>query len=92
MLFRSTIEDGSVDIENIEDEGLSPGKILVYRQGSTPPSFMQAGSVPSDLSNEEDRLLQEFQLISGVSDLMRNSKVLNASNMSGVAIQLNRAG
>ena len=83
-----TIEDGSVDIENIEDEGLSPGKILVYRQGSTPPSFMQAGSVPSDLSNEEDRLLQEFQLISGVSDLMRNSKVLNASNMSGVAIQL----
>lgn len=83
-----TIEDGSVDVENIEDEGLSPGKILVYRQGSTPPQFMQAGSVPSDLSSEEDRLLNEFQLISGVSDLMRNSKVLNSSNMSGVALQL----
>ncbi len=83
-----TIEDGSVDVENIEDEGLSPGKILVYRQGSTPPQFMQAGSIPSDLSYEEDRLLNEFQLISGVSDLMRNSKVLNSSTMSGTALQL----
>ncbi len=83
-----TIEDGSVDVENIEDEGLSPGKILVYRQGSTPPQFMQAGSVPNDLSSEEDRLLNEFQLISGVSDLMRNSKIFNSTNMSGVALQL----
>ncbi|MBQ3158705.1 MAG: hypothetical protein IJB98_03325, partial [Clostridia bacterium] len=29
------VEDGSVDIDNIEEEGLAPGKIVVYRNGST---------------------------------------------------------
>ena len=32
-----TVEDGSVDLDNLEEEGLSPGKILVYRQGSNAP-------------------------------------------------------
>ena len=32
------VEDGSVDIDNLEEEGLSPGKILVYRQGAQPPT------------------------------------------------------
>lgn len=32
------VEDGSVDIDSLEEEGLSPGKILVYRQGSQPPA------------------------------------------------------
>lgn len=31
------VEDGSVDIDNLEEEGLAPGKILVYRQGAIPP-------------------------------------------------------
>lgn len=34
------VEDGSVDVDNLETEGLSPGKILVYRQGSNPPRLM----------------------------------------------------
>ncbi len=53
------VEDGSVDISNLEDEGLSPGKILVYRQGATPPMLMNPGSVP-DFSYEEDKLMSEF--------------------------------
>ena len=55
-----TVEDGSVDTENLEEEGLSPGKILVYRQGSVKPQLMDSGAVPDDFSTEEDRLLQEF--------------------------------
>lgn len=31
------VEDGSIDIDNLEVEGLAPGKILVYRNGATPP-------------------------------------------------------
>lgn len=33
------IEDGSVDIDNLEEEGLAPGKILVYRQGAEKPQI-----------------------------------------------------
>jgi hypothetical protein len=32
------VEDGSVDVEALEADGLGPGKIVVYRQGSIAPS------------------------------------------------------
>lgn len=37
------IEDGSVDIDKIEQEGLQDGKILVYRQGARPPFVLDMG-------------------------------------------------
>lgn len=82
-----TVEDGSVDTDNLEGEGLSPGKILVYRQGSTPPSFMSFGKIPVDFSSEEATLLNEFTYISGVSDMMTTS-ARNYANMSGEALQI----
>lgn len=81
------VEDGSVDTDNLEEEGLSPGKVLIYRQGSAPPRFMNPGSVPSDFTLEEDRLLEEFKTVSGVSDFMSSSKV-PANVTSGVALSL----
>lgn len=82
-----SVEDGSVDIDNLEEEGLSPGKILVYRQGSRAPQFMSNASLPSDFRDEEERLLNEFLNISGVSDLF-GSNASAISNMSGVALQI----
>ncbi len=82
-----TVEDGSVDIDNLEEEGLSPGKILVYRQGAVKPSLMDAGDVPHDFNQEEDRLLQEFVTVSGVSEFARNSTTPTTVT-SGVALQL----
>lgn len=82
-----TVEDGSVDLDNLEEEGLSPGKILVYRQGSVKPSLMDAGDVPHDFNQEEDRLLQEFVTVSGVSEFARNSTTPTTVT-SGVALQL----
>lgn len=81
-----TVEDGSVDIDNLEEEGLSPGKILVYRQGSSAPSYMSNTNVPTDFSIEEEKLLAEFKTISGVSDVLNTN--LADSNISGVALQL----
>ena len=81
------VEDGSVDTENLETEGLSPGKILVYRQGSNAPRLMSPGSVPADFTVEEQRLLDEFVDVSGISEIMRSSSV-PASVTSGVAIQM----
>ena len=81
------VEDGSVDIDNLEQEGISPGKILVYRQGATPPRMVDCGSVPSGFDAEEARLLNEFTQISGVSEIMRSSRDASSA-MSGVALQL----
>ncbi|MCX4312636.1 MAG: hypothetical protein OSJ83_02080 [Clostridia bacterium] len=81
------VEDGSVDIDNLEQEGISPGKILVYRQGATPPRMVETGNVPSSFDIEEQRLLNEFTQISGVNEMMRSSEAVTA-NMSGVALQL----
>ena len=81
------VEDGSVDTDALEEEGLPPGKILVYRQGSTPPVLINAGQVPSEFGVEEEKLLNEFVMISGVSEVTTYSQVpTNVS--SGTAISL----
>lgn len=81
-----TIEDGSIDTENLEEEGLSPGKVLVYRQGANAPKLLSSGSVPTDFQYEENQLMNEFLKISGVSDLINASTM--TTNMSGIALQL----
>lgn len=81
------VEDGSVDVDELAEEGLSPGRILVYRQGSRPPSLINAGSVSPEFSYEEERLTNEFILISGVSEFSRTSKI-GANVSSGTALQL----
>lgn len=81
------VEDGSVDIDNLEQEGISPGKILVYRQGATPPRMVDCGAIPSGFDAEESKLLSEFTQISGVSEIMRSSNA-GSSATSGIALQL----
>ena len=34
------VEDGSVDVDELSEEGLSPGKILVYRRGGRCPALL----------------------------------------------------
>ena len=46
------VEDGSCDTDDLEEEGLPPGKILVYRQGSTPPIMLSPGQIPAEFSRE----------------------------------------
>ena len=81
------VEDGSCDTDNLEEEGLPPGKILVYRQGSTPPMMLSPSQIPLEFSREEEKLLNEFTMISGVSEVTTYSHV--PSNVaSGSAISL----
>lgn len=81
-----TVEDGSVDISSLEEEGLTPGKVLVYRQGSNEPKMMQTQTLPVDFEKEEERLLEEFAEISGVSNIFTKSSWSN--NLSGTALEL----
>lgn len=81
-----TVEDGSIDVDDLASEGLSPGKVLVYRQGSKAPEIMSDMSMPSDFTDEEERLLNEFVVISGVSNV--TSSASNASLSSGTALEI----
>lgn len=81
------VEDGSIDTDELQDEGLSPGKVIVYRQGSKPPQMMASNSVPLDFAYEEERLNKEFITISGTSEVSRSSDTIK-STMSGVALEL----
>ncbi|MEG1924061.1 MAG: hypothetical protein RR307_06365, partial [Clostridia bacterium] len=77
----------SVNTDELEQEGLYPGKILVYRQGSELPKLLAPEKIPADFKEEEERLLAEFAVISGVSDLMRSSNTpVNVT--SGIALNL----
>lgn len=82
-----SVEDGSVDIENLEEEGLSPGKVLIYRQGANSPKMLSSDSLPIDFKTEEEALLSEFKSVSGVNDFLNQSN-LSYGNISGVALQL----
>jgi hypothetical protein len=81
------VEDGSIDLDNIEEEGIAPGKVIVYRQGSNIPIMMNMGAVPNDFRDEEDRLLSEFITVSGVSDFLTSSAI-SSENISGVTLNL----
>lgn len=81
-----TVEDGSVDTDALEQDGLSPGKVLVYRQGGQAPSIMSTPDINADFKAEEERLMDEFKNLAGVSDLMDDSE--NYTNLSGTALQL----
>ena len=83
-----TVEDGSVDIDELSEEGLQPGKILVYRQGGKAPEMLDTGSLPAEFAVEEEWLEKEFALISGVSDLSKNSTPTNVTSATGLQLLL----
>ena len=80
-------EDGSVDVDELAEDGIAPGKIIVYRQGCNPPQMLNLGSVPAEFGDEEDRLLKEFITVSGVSDFMLTGTI-NDKNYSGAALSV----
>ena len=85
-----TVEDGSLDTDELSEEGLLPGKILVYRQGGKAPEMLDCGNVPSEFKDEEEWLEKEFALISGVSDLSQNSTPVRVTSATGLQLLLSQ--
>lgn len=81
------IEKGSVDIDDLEANGGSPNYICQYSPGRTPPQKMRNEPLPSAFETEEQTLLTEFSILSGVSEMSRQSKA-PAGVKSGVALSL----
>lgn len=85
-----TVEDGSVDTDELTEEGLLPGKVLVYRQGGKAPEMLDCGSVPSEFADEEAWLEKEFSLIGAVSDLSQNSTPVGVTSATGLQLLLSQ--
>lgn len=67
------VEDGSVDVDEFIEDGLTPGKVVVYRQGSKPPEMLSFGSLPAGFNEEEQNILTEFAKVSGTGELSDNA-------------------
>jgi hypothetical protein len=85
-----TVEDGSVDTDELSEEGLLPGKVLVYRQGGKAPEMLDCGNIPSEFKDEEEWLEKEFALISGISELTQNSTPVRVTSATGLQLLLSQ--
>ena len=63
-------EEGSIDIEEYEQNGQSPGAMLVYKQGSQAPIPIPNGVLPNEIMTERYNLKQDMEYAAGVSQLM----------------------
>jgi len=82
-----TYEENSIDAEVLEEDGMAPGTLIPRKQGSAPPQAIENGTLPASFENEEEKLMQEFREISGVSELSASSNASNGAG-SGVALEV----
>ena len=54
------VEDGSIDIDDLCEEGLSPGKVIIYRRGSNAPRFELTGIDVTPYIESSKNLLEEM--------------------------------
>lgn len=54
------VEDGSVDVDELCEDGLAPGKVIVYRQGSKAPSQLLTQMDTEPYTNSAKALYEEM--------------------------------
>ncbi len=81
------VEEGSLDVDDLVEDGLRPGKVIVYRQGGKPPEMFSSGPLPDSFEKEEEMLSDEFTKISGMGDLTQNGQSFS-SVTSATGLQL----
>lgn len=84
-LGNMAVEEGSIDIEMHEENGLAPGAMLVYKQGSNPPVPVPNGNLPPEIMQERYNLKSDMEYVAGTSQLMVNGAT-PAGVTSGTAI------
>ncbi|MGM0409238.1 MAG: hypothetical protein ACQEQF_00645 [Bacillota bacterium] len=82
-----TYEENSIDEDFFEEEALAPGAMIAYKQGSNPPSYLDNPRLPSAFDTEENTLQMDFNRISGVSEISRDSSAPTGVG-SGVALSI----
>ena len=76
-----------MDADDLAEDGLRPGKVIIYRQGSKPPEMLTMGSLPEAFEREEETLRDEFAAISGTGDITQNGDAFS-SVTSATGLQL----
>ncbi len=64
------VEEGSIDIDEYEENGLKAGALLVYRQGYQPPQRVNSPTLPNEVLSERIQLQKDMEYTAGVSQLM----------------------
>lgn len=64
------VEEGSINVEEFEAEGQSPGKLVIYKQGTNAPIPTKIGELPNEIMTERYNLKQDLEYAAGVSQLM----------------------
>lgn len=54
------VEDGSVDVDALCEEGISGGKVIVFRQGSMPPKFEANNLNTQPFIDSAENILKEM--------------------------------
>lgn len=80
------VQEGSIDIEEYEDNGLEPGALLVYKNGMSPPIPIQNGNLPTEIMQERYNLTNDMEYVAGVSQLMVTGSAPSGVT-SGTAIE-----
>lgn len=85
LVEREAIED----MDAFERDAGFPGQVHIYEAGHKPPEMVQNPTLPSTFEEEERSLLSLFSILSGVSEISRESAVPSGVK-SGIAIDLLR--
>jgi hypothetical protein len=80
------VEEGSIDTDDYEENGVAPGEMLIYKQGSKPPVPAQNGRLPSEVMAERHNLIRDMEYTAGVSQLMVTG-AMPSGVTSGTAIE-----
>jgi hypothetical protein len=83
-----TVEQNSMDdMDTFESEASAPGAIHEYKKGFAKPEPVSFPSLPPDFEFKRRALLQQFSMISGVSEMSRQSQAPPGVK-SGVALSI----
>jgi len=81
------VEEGSTDLDDLQENVGQPGYMFVYQRGFNPPQQVRNQQLPTAFDTEEAALLQEINVFSGTSDLSKQSKAPPGVK-SGVAMSI----
>lgn len=79
-------EDCIIDIEDFEENGAAPGRIIITKRGSQEPTPIKIGELPAQIMEERYNLKADMEYVAGTSQLMVNGATPSGVT-SGTAIQ-----
>lgn len=81
-----TYDEGSVDVERIQREGVAPGDLIPKTPGKDGLKPIENGNFPTEFRDEEMKLQRELEYLSGISEMSVISSTPGGVD-SGVAIE-----